>query len=237
MNSQPFVLTLCDPGSPKVEELKASLYGSLYLLETYSPRLGNLSKIFKVRDFLVSASHLQDESIVVFVDAYDVLCIRYELDELANKFKASGKDLIMGAESIFCHHRSQVLPFFLDRYLNQPARYLNSGFTIAYKWAYLRMLQHIIDNFIELYMDRHQHCDQRAISTFMLHNEDLGLINMDIDCKQEYCYTHTYDDNPLPLDRINSYFVHVTWLALDIQAKSYQRIKERFLPHLIQPAD
>lgn len=230
MTRNPFVFTLCDPGSAKVEGLKSSLQGNLFLLETYSPTLGNLSKIFKVRDFLVSASHLPDESILIFLDAYDVLCIRYDLDGLANKFSSTGKDLIMGAESIFCHHRSQVLPFFLNRYLDQPARYLNSGFLVAYKWAYLRMLDHIVDNFIELYMDRHQHSDQRAISTFMLHNANLGLIEMDIDCKQEYCYTHTYDNNPLSFEQIDSYFVHVTWLALDIQAKAYQRIKDHFLP-------
>jgi hypothetical protein len=230
MSNLPFVFTLCDPGSRKVDALKSSLYGNLFVLDTYSHRLGNLSKIFKVRDFLVSASHLRDDTILIFLDAYDVLCIRYDLAEIAKKFRASGKDLIAGAESVFCHHRPEVLSFFLDRYLEQPARYLNSGFVIAYKWAYLSMLNHIADNFVQLYMDQHEGSDQKAVSTFMLHNSRLGLIDMDLDCRQKFCHTHAYDNNPLALERINSYFVHVTWLALEIQANAYRKIKEHFLP-------
>lgn len=122
-----------------------------------------------------------------------------------------------------------MLPFFLERYQDQPARYLNSGFIIAYKWAYLRMLDHIADNFVDIYMERHQRSDQRAMSTFMLHNSRLGLINIDIDSQQEFCHTHTYVNNPLSLEQIRSYFVHVTWLALDVQANAYKRIKEHFL--------
>lgn len=78
-------------------------------------------------------------------------------------------------------------------------------------------------------MERHNNSDQRAISTFMLKNSTLGLIKMDLDSKQRFCHTHTYDNNPLDLAHINSYFVHVTWLALDIQAKAYQLIKDHFL--------
>lgn len=230
MSTSPFVFTLCDSGSAKVEALRSSLNGNLYLLETYSPSLGNLSKIFKVRAFLQSANNLDNESILIFLDAYDVLCIRSNLECLVADFLATGQDLIAGAESIFCHHRSETLPFFLERYSLEPARYLNSGFIIAYKWAYLEMLNHISDNFVEQYMERHNNSDQRAISTFMLKNSTLGLIKMDLDSKQRFCHTHTYDNNPLDLAHINSYFVHVTWLDLDIQAKSYQLIKDHFLP-------
>jgi hypothetical protein len=229
MSTLPFVFTLCDPGTAKGEPLRSSLKDHLFILDTYSHRFGNLSKIFKVRDFLASASHLRDDTILIFVDAYDVLCIRFDLEGIAEKFRASGKDLMIGAESVFCHHRPEVLPLFLDRYLDQPARYLNSGFVIAYKWAYLAMLSHIADNFVRLYMDQHERSDQKAISTFMLHNSRLGLIDMEIDYRQEFCYTHTYDNNPLILERINSYFVHVTWLALEIQANAYKKIKSHFL--------
>jgi len=96
-------------------------------------------------------------------------------------------------------------------------------------WSYLRMLDHIADNFVDIYMERHQRSDQRAMSTFMLHNSRLGLINIDIDSQQEFCHTHTYVNNPLSLEQIRSYFVHVTWLALDVQANAYKRIKEHFL--------
>ncbi len=229
MMDQPFIFTLCDAASPKVNGLRDSLHGNLFLLETYSPRLGNLSKIFKVREYLQSASHLADDSVILFVDAYDVLCIRNDMPGLLTSFRNSGKDLITGAETVFSHHRSECLPFFLTNYLHAPARYLNSGFIIAYKWAYLKMLDHICDHFPDLYMLRHRYSDQRAISTFMLHNSQAGWIKMDIDSKQQFCHTHTYDSNPLILDRIDCYFVHVTWLALQIQASAYETLKQHFL--------
>lgn len=229
MSDQPFIFTLCDAGSAKVNPLRDSLHGNLFLLETYSPSLRNLSKIFKVRDFLLSASHLADDAIIIFVDAYDVLCIRYEISELVTRFRNTGRDLITGAESVFCHHRSECLSFFLEHYMDDPARYLNSGFIIGYKWAYLKMLTHICDNFPDLYMLRHRYSDQRAISTFMLLNSRLGLINMAIDSQRQFCYTHSYDNNPLRLDDIDCFFVHVTWLALDIQARAYDQIKRHFL--------
>ena len=229
MTVQPFIFTLCDAATPKVNGLRDSLNGNLYVLETYSPTLGNLSKIFKVRDYLQSASHLSGDSVVLFVDAYDVLCIRDDMSALVAHFRNSGKDLITGAETVFSHHRSECLPFFLDNYLHEPARYLNSGFIIAYKWAYLKMLNHICDHFPDLYMPRHRHSDQRAISTFMLHNSRAGWINMDIDSRQQFCYTHAYDNNPLNLGLIDCYFVHVTWLALEVQATAYEAIKKHFL--------
>lgn len=230
MSQTPFIFTICDAGNTKVEALRDSLNGNLFVLETYSPTLGNLSKIFKIREFLEAATELNDDSIIVFADAHDVLCIRYDMDRLLSDFKATGQDLITGAESIFCHHRDEVLPYFLERYANEPARYLNSGFIIAYKWAYLKMLNYIAQNFPEQFMLRDSNSDQQTISTFMMYNSRLNLIEMDIDSRQRFCHTHTYDNNPLRLENINSYFVHVTWLSLDIQTKAYQAIKHHFLP-------
>ncbi len=228
MSKEPFFFTLCDADSPKVEPLKASLKNNLHILSNYCPDLGNLSKIFKIRDFLASATDISDDTIVVFTDAYDVLCIRYDPEKLVVDFKETGKDLITGAETVFCHHRSEVLPFFLENYTGQPAKYLNSGFIIAYKWAYLRMLNHIANNFVDKYMIRHRYCDQRALSKFMLENLELNLLKMDIDSNLKFCYTHTYDNNPLCEDKLDCYFVHVTWLALEIQQKAYQAIRQTF---------
>ncbi|XGB41662.1 MAG: hypothetical protein LVS60_15610 [Nodosilinea sp. LVE1205-7] len=178
---------------------------------------------------MVSATDIPDDTIIVFVDAYDVLCIRYDPEGLVEDFKRTGKDLITGAETVFCHHRSEVLPFFLEEYAEQPAKYLNSGFIIAYKWAYLSMLNHIVKNFVDnKYMIRHRYSDQRALSKFMLENLKLNLLKMDIDSNLKFCYTHTYDNNPLRHDRLDCYFVHVTWLALEIQQKAYEEIKHTF---------
>lgn len=196
----------------------------MQIIETYSPRLGLLSKIFKVREFLAADTEIADNSIIVFTDAYDVLCIRYDPNGLMADFKNTGKDLIIGAETVFCHHSSDILPFFLDNYSGQKAKYLNSGFIIGYKWAYLRMLNYIVDNFVDKYMMDSRQNDQRVISRFMLENSDINLLNMDIDSTFKFCYTHTYDNNPLDHENLAAYFVHITWLALEIQKRVYDEI-------------
>ena len=217
-------ITLCDANSPLVQPLYSSLRGNLRIIETYSPRLGLLSKIFKVREFLAADTEIADNSIIVFTDAYDVLCIRYDPNGLMADFKNTGKDLIIGAETVFSHHSADILPFFLNNYSGQKAKYLNSGFIIGYKWAYLRMLNYIVDNFVDKYMMDSRQNDQRVISRFMLENSDMNLLNMDIDSTFKFCYTHTYDNNPLDHENLAAYFVHITWLALEIQKRVYDEI-------------
>ncbi|MDB9475227.1 hypothetical protein [Dolichospermum circinale] len=226
--TEPVFITLCDADSPLVQPLYSSLRGNLRILDNYSQKLRMLSKIFKVRDFLAADTDIADDAIIVFTDAYDVLCIRYDPVGLAADFFATGRDLIVGAETVFCHHSADVMPFFLSNYLGQPAKYLNSGFIIGYKWAYLRMLNYIATNFVEKYMMDSRQSDQRVISRFMLENSELGLLNMDIDSTFKFCYTHTYDNNPLCCDNLRSYFVHVTWLALEIQKQAYEEIRRVF---------
>jgi hypothetical protein len=226
--TEPVFITLCDADSPLVQPLYSSLRGNLRILNNYSQKLGLLSKIFKVRDFLAADTDIADDAIIVFTDAYDVLCIRYDPNGLVTDFKNTEKDLIIGAETIFCHHSADILPFFLDNYSGQKAKYLNSGFIIGYKWAYLRMLNYIVDNFVDKYMMDSRQNDQRVISRFMLENSDINLLNMDIDSAFKFCYTHTYDNNPLDHNNLAAYFVHVTWLALEIQKRTYDEIRGIF---------
>jgi hypothetical protein len=229
MSKEPIFITLCeDAKNPRLQLLYSSLQGNLLILDNYSLRLGLLSKIFKVHEFLTSDTDIADDQIIVFMDAYDVLCIRYEPARLVMDFLAEDKDLILGAETVFAHHSSDVLPFFLSNYLGKPARYLNSGFIMGYKWAYLRMLNYIVDNFVEKYMMDCRQNDQRVISRFMLENTELDLLKMDIDSTFKFCTTHTYDNNPLCSDKLTSYFVHVTWLALEIQKQAYDEIRRIF---------
>jgi hypothetical protein len=226
MTKEPVFLTICDAGSPKVDTLHSSLHGNLRLLETYCSQLGSLSKIFKIQDFLNTDTTIPDDNIIVFTDAYDVACLRYDPQGLTEDFKATGKDLIVGAETVFAHHSSEVLPFFLSNYLTRKAKYMNSGFIIGYKWAYRTMLNYICDNFENRYRTPNNFSDQRVLSKFMLDNSQLQLLKMDIDSDFKFCYTHTYDNNPLDCKKISSYFIHITWLALSIQAEAWENMKE-----------
>lgn len=226
MIKEPVFLTICDAGSPKLDTLRLSLHGNLRILETYCPQLGFLSKIFKVQEFLNADTTIPDDNIIVFTDAYDVACLRYDPQGLTEAFKATGKDLIVGAETVFVHHSSEVLPFFLSNYLTRKAKYMNAGFIIGYKWAYRTMLNYICDNFENRYRTPNNFNDQRVLSKFMLDNSQLQLLKMDIDSDFKFCYTHTYDNNPLDCEKISSYFIHVTWLALSIQAEAWETMKE-----------
>lgn len=229
MSKEPIFITLCENSkNPRLKPLYSSLQGNLLILENYSLHLGFLSKIFKVHEFFASNTNIADDQIIVFTDAYDVLCIRYEPTRLVMDFLAEDQDLILGAETVFAHHSADVLPFFLSKYLGQPAKYLNAGFVMGYKWAYHLMLNYIVDNFVEKYMMDCRQNDQRVISRFMLENTELNLLRMDIDSTFKFCYTHTYDNNPLCSDKLTSYFVHVTWLALEIQKQTYDEIQRIF---------
>ena len=66
---EPVFITLCDASSPLVQPLYSSLRGNLRIIETYSPSLRNLSKIFKVHEFLAADTEIADNSIIVFTDA------------------------------------------------------------------------------------------------------------------------------------------------------------------------
>ena len=89
--TEPVFIPLCDADSPLVQPLYSSLRGNLRILNNYSQKLGLLSEIFKVRDFLAADTDIADDAIIVFTDAYDVLCIRYDPVGLAADFFATGR--------------------------------------------------------------------------------------------------------------------------------------------------
>lgn len=90
------------------------------------------------------------------------------------------------------------------------------------------MLNYIASNFVDKYMMDCRQNDQRVIWRFMLENSEQGLLNMDINSTFKFCYTHTYDNTPLCCDKLVSYFVHLPWLALEIQKQAYQEIRRVF---------
>lgn len=143
--------------------LKSNLPARLFIINVvFSVTILHTSAIHRRSsslEFLQSSKDLSDGSIVVFLDAYDVICVRYEPSHLVADFLSTGNDLIAGAESIFCHHRSEMLPFFMQHYASHSARYLNGEFVIAYKCAYLRMLNYIVTNFVQQFMLRHNNSD------------------------------------------------------------------------------
>ena len=82
-------------------------------------------------------SHLPDDDIVCFIDAYDVL-INNSMDTLVNRFKEMQCDVVISAEincypSIYKKDYDDIISHKLKK--NTHNIYLNSGGYIGYKWA------------------------------------------------------------------------------------------------------
>lgn len=197
-------LTLCDAGGiEKVNHLRASLQNNIHILQDYDVSIGLISKLTKVLAFLESATHLT-ECVIVFTDAFDVLCLNYDKKQLLSDFKATGKEIIVGAEGCFAHHSPDVKPYFDEKYEGHSVKYLNSGFIIAYKSAYIKMLRHILHNY-----DLSKKNDQPLVSQFMKENEILKLVTMDIDYTSKFVFTYISDYRNISIDSVHSYFIHV----------------------------
>lgn len=227
--SKIFFITLCDNDGPKVENLKKSLNQEIIVLPTYDREIKNLSKIFKIQEYLSTASQIGDNDVIVFVDAHDVVWIdkTRTKEDFMNDFIKTGKEIIISAEMSFAHHLPITRPYFDEKYRGCFMKYLNSGMTIAYKAAYLKMLNYIVENFEAKYRTVNNTSDQRVISKFMVDNEELKLVSMDLDHKPYFCTTisNMHYNDPT---RIKTYLVHVTWLSNKMQLDRYQKIIKHF---------
>lgn len=222
-------LTLCDKeGVTKLDHLRKSLENDLHVLDTYDRSIGYISKLTCVKAFLESATHLTDDCVIVFSDAFDVVCMKYNKKQILSKFKSTGKELITGAEACFAHHSPDVKPYFDEKYKGQSIKYLNAGFIIAYKSAYLKMLNYILNNY---YTGNKN--DQPLISMFMKENESLKLISMDIDYTSTFVFTYISHYKYISFDAIHSYFIHMTFLANPRQEERWKLLLTRAnVPHL-----
>lgn len=224
-----YFITICDDiNHPNLGNLKKSLNNDLIILDNYDKNIGNLSKIFKLREYLLNDTQIKNDDIVIMIDAYDMLCIDYDKNKIIEKFKNKNLDLIVSAESNFVFHHSIVRPFFEEKYNNHKQKYINSGFIISYKTAYLKMLNHIYKNYEKKYkLDKGNirviNSDQRIISYFMYDNNKLNLINMEIDCKEEFCKTLICGYNVYPRDILNYniFFIHTPDIKNTIQTNKY----------------
>ena len=222
------IVTICDRDSKKVENLRSSLHENIELIN-YDQSLGYFSKIFNFYNYLLSLK-VSDKEVIVFVDGYDVICIKFKLEDLEKDFILTGKDVICSAELISAHHRSDVTKLFERKYYGKTLKFLNSGFWIGYYGSLLKMFSNIVENFKSYEKGIKKH-DQAIISYFMMLNErELHLVNMDVDYDAVFCFTfctkHFIGD--VDLKKLKSYFVHVTWLDNPMQNDKYKKVVEYF---------
>lgn len=227
MNQAIYFLTLVDKDSiDKTINLQKTLYPeTLHIIDTYDFQLKNLSKIFKTYEYISERNDIKKDDIVCIIDGHDVLFNKkmYKIEDVKNRFIKENVDMIISSESKFSHHCNSVKKFFEQN--KKPFCYLNSGFIIAYKWAYMTMFSDIIQNIYKY--KSNSKSDQRILSLYIMdktisNNLPVRLI---IDDNLIFSTTHN-TDTKLKLDEIGSFFIHVTFLKNNMQQEKYHKLLE-----------
>jgi hypothetical protein len=157
------------------------------------------SKFEALREWLRRAS-LSDLDVVCFVDGYDVVQKRTDLDEFVTRFKEFGADLVFGAET-HCWPSPWMAHMFPEAPRGEggkhlPYRYPNCGTYMGYVWAVKRMLEW--DEY------RMSFDDQGLVHDFYLGVKDVRCA---LDYRQTLFQTGTF----VPwseLDNTQAWFVH-----------------------------
>jgi hypothetical protein len=257
------LITLQDEDSIR-RNLAAPLINSLArynhrvtVIDTYDKALGNLSKLYKVRDYLSDNHSLfQDDDVVVFVDAHDVVFPPHTdarknlLDNLREDFLRTQLDYMVGTETRYSHQFDSKS--FFDDQTDHVSRYINTGFQIGFYRAFIEIYSYIITN-LPTYSARFRRAgqkrldlrniklseeqwtralqdDQGAISQFYVAQKTDCVIpglQIGMDYKRDFVSTLNSRTPFVPAE-INSYFIHVTWLANPNQRRKFNEVLEYY---------
>lgn len=192
---------------------------NLIVLQTYDPKIGNLSKIYKVYDYLIH-SNINYDDVICVVDAHDVLFNNKRgcLKDVLSVFNDYNANVIFSSENTCVHHSNNSKEYFESIY---GSNYLNSGISVSIKCEYLDMLKNIIDN-ISFYNKDNRFSDQRVIGNFISHNKPKNII-LDI---HNIFSTTLNSKTHLNFTDINSFFVHITYLSNHYQSSRYKKFQK-----------
>jgi len=148
---------------------------------------------FEAFSAFLAEKPLQDSDVICFVDGYDVVQRRTDLEEFVAKFKEFGADLVFGAET-----NCWPSPWMAHLFGPSPTKYKypNCGTYVGYIWAIKRML-----NWDEY---RQTFDDQGLVHDFYLNVKDVRVA---LDYRQTLFQTGTF----VPwseLDASQAWFVH-----------------------------
>lgn len=200
-----------------VNNLRKSLYPYyLHVLNSYDPNIKNLSKLFKVFDFLNTCKSIADNDIICVVDAHDVLFNRrkHNINSLIKTFVGFDTDIVFSTENV-CSHHSNDAKIFFESNSHVKNRYLNSGVILAYKRKYVEFLRAIISN-IDAYKLPGSFSDQQVISRYLASVKP--VVKLDYDNNLALTLNTATD---VCFEDINACFVHVTFLAKSSQLQKY----------------
>lgn len=234
-----YYLTLSDPESyllGKVDVLKNSMsrFGhELHVIQKYQKGLGNYNKILGLLAYLRSEEECvakSDDDIIVFMDAFDVICIKPMGDEFEAGFRARGVDIVFGAENLFSFIYPEAKSTYDSLYRRAKYKYLNSGFVMGYKKAIIQYYQFIARNLFTYPRPDGRFSDQRLVGLVFHQNKSpnyqiLKNMRLDLDYRADFILTKNWT---VPLDQIcfcNAYFIHVTGVGEAKQTMSYNFIR------------
>jgi hypothetical protein len=197
-----FFVTLCDKESKhKTKFLSETLKGDLIVLDTYDKSIGNFSKLFKFADFLrcAESSDISQDDIICFVDAFDMLCIKYDPVSIEAAFRDYGHDILIGSEE----NCGPEHPSFVKEFFN-PGPYLNGGFQIGYKKSFIKLHDYIRENFetLKANLEIDRTTEQGIISQVYIKN----IFNIGLDTESKLVNNWGPDRAFRNLD---SFFIHV----------------------------
>lgn len=233
-----YYMTLSDPESyllGKVDVLKRSMerFGhELHVIQQYQQGLGNYNKILGLLNYLRSPECVAaaDDDIIVFMDAFDVICVKPMGDEFEAGFRARGVDIVFGAENLFSFIYPEAKVTYDRLYGRAKFKYLNSGFVMGYKRAVIQFYGFISRNLFTYPRPDGRFSDQRLVGLVFHQNKSpnypfLKNLKLDLDFRADYILTKNWT---VPLDQIcfcNAYFIHVTGMGEAKQSLAYNFIR------------
>ena len=162
-------------------------YGYNHCIQVLSSKQGGyayLAKITATLQFLQTASYHPNQ-LYILMDAFDTY-FRHGPHELVQRFRHTGKRVVISSEINFIHQPGEWKPYF-DNLSTQESRYLNSGVVMGYG-DMLRMLLEYSANSSLLKLASKRGTDQASISDAIVHH-GFSKFNGSLDYKQRIAYT------------------------------------------------
>lgn len=225
-----YIITISDKQNIfKTDILKTSINNlyKLVILDNYDHNLGNLSKIIKIYDYIKNSENIEYDDVICMVDGHDIVYNKNKNASLLETFIKCKKDIITSCESKFSHQENSVKDFY-DNLTTFKNKYVNSGFIIAYKWVFLKIFGDIVNN-IDIYNTHLNKSDQRVLSLYI--RDNYNKLSIGLDYNNIFCTTVNTEYNE-DVEKIDSFFIHVTFLKNQNQKLKYNKICKNILNDL-----
>lgn len=190
----------------------------LHVIHDYDPSLKNLSKIYKIPNYVMSCDTIADTDIICVVDAHDVIFNKklFTFRDVLQKFINLDVEVVFSTENKCSHHTPAAKAYFQSTCKN---RYLNSGVIIAYKKHYVTLFSDIVAN-MSILNSPHQFSDQRVIGQYLQMFRSNLPVKVHLDTDDTFALTMNSSRDVADCD-ISSPFVHITFLANLSQLRKY----------------